>query len=283
MADELGTEQQVDTSQEVTQTAAPGQEAQAPSGENPAWASLREKVDPITWETSVKPYLAEQDLNVQKQFQSRAEELKQFEWAKELTSAGHDPSQIQQAITLAQHIQENPAEVYKYLGEHLQRTGQMPTASQVEDALNDDTPVEGAPADETDLQKQLREQQERFEEYVQQQEQDRLNQEADKAVEAEVSSLKTAHPEFSPDDIQEIITKAAGLGAATGVIPPLEEVAKQYQDFLNRVRQTPTPGDAAPTLLPTGGAAPATAQKTSLGKLTNSQVEDFIAKGLSQG
>lgn len=250
---------------------------QQPSGGHPAWADLQKDLDPISW-SRVEPFLKQQDAEVQKKFESKAQETA---WLTELNKAGYDTDRIRASVNVAQQLNENPKEVYDMLAQYLRENGMLEEAAEVE-AAGDQVEAETSTG-ESALEAQLREQQEKFESYVNQQESEKLLQRETQKVDTEVSALKTAHPEFTPDDLKEIISRAISQHAATGKVPALEEVAGQYTEFLNRIRSTPTPGDSAPNLLPTGGAAPGPAgSQVSVGKMTSQQIQDMIAGGLSQ-
>lgn len=261
------------------ETPSTGPEAteQQPSGGHPAWADLQKDLDPISW-SRVEPFLKNQDAEVQKRFESKAQETA---WLKELNEAGYDPDRIKASVDVARQLNENPKEVYDLLAQYLRENGLLEEAAEVEAA--GEQQEQEAPTGESDLEARLREQQEQFQAYVNQQESEKLLQRETQKVDMEVSALKAAHPEFTKDDLKEIISRSISQHAATGKVPALEEVATQYTEFLNRIRSTPTPGDSAPNLLPTGGAAPGPAgQQTSVGKMTSQQIQDLIAGGLSQ-
>jgi hypothetical protein len=55
----------------------------------------------------------------------------------------------------------------------------------------------------------LEQQQEQMRDFLAQQEQMRIQQEADSALEQEINELKTTHPEFSEEDVREVLMRAA--------------------------------------------------------------------------
>ena len=112
----------------------------------------------------------------------------------------------------------------------------------------------------------------------------RIQQEADVALEQEINELKTAHPDFSEDDVREVLMRAAFQLQSTGKTAKLSDVAQEYVDkTVNRIRAVPRPGDSAPRLLPTSGGMPGGQQAKPLGKLSRDDVQNLIASSIQQG
>jgi len=123
-----------------------------------------------------------------------------------------------------------------------------------------------------------------MQQFLEQQEQVRVQQEADSALEQEINSLKQANPEFSEEDVQEILMRAAFQLQSTGKSTKLEDVAKNYvEKTVNRIRAVPRPGDSAPRLLPTSGGMPQQQENKPLGKMSRDDVQSLIAASISSG
>lgn len=278
MDDLTGTDS-VDTSAEVTTTdSGPvdgGENLATESGGNPAWESLRTKLDPISFK-SIEEDLKGWDKNAESRISSLNSQLKTYKDLGEV-------EQLQSYAALAQQIDAQPEVIYEALGNFLRENGRMPeTQEELQDAV-DDAEEDGQEYRDPRFD-ELAKQQEQMREFLDQQEQARLEQEADKALEQEIGQLQQAFPDFTNDDIQEVLMRAA-FELNNGQERKLEEVAKEYiEKTVNRIRAVPRPGDSAPKLLPTSGGVPTSnGQGTPLGKMSRTDVQSLIAASLQQG
>jgi len=273
---EIGTEPEVSESSgpvEVTTEQQPTEE----SGGNPAWDSLRSKLDPVSFH-SIQEDLKNFDKNAESRISSLNQQLKEY---NELGS----PEQLQNYATIAQRLDTEPEIIYNALGEFLKQNGRMPeTEAELQDAVDEEEAfgTEEAPVDPRLA--QLEQQQQQMQEFLAQQEQVRVQQEADSALEQEIGELKKAHPDFTEDDVREVLMRAAFQLQSSGKAGKLSDVAQEYVDkTVNRIRAVPRPGDSAPRLLPTSGGVPAGQQATPLGKMSRNDVQSLIASSLEQG
>jgi transposase-like protein len=273
---EIGTEPEVSESSgpvEVTTEQQPTEE----SGGNPAWDSLRSKLDPVSFH-SIQEDLKNFDKNAESRISSLNQQLKEY---NELGS----PEQLQNYATIAQRLDTEPEVIYNALGEFLKQNGRMPeTEAELQDAVDEEEAfgTEEAPVDPRLA--QLEQQQQQMQEFLAQQEQVRVQQEADSALEQEIGELKKAHPDFTEDDVREVLMRAAFQLQSSGKAGKLSDVAQEYVDkTVNRIRAVPRPGDSAPRLLPTSGGVPAGQQATPLGKMSRTDVQSLIASSLEQG
>jgi len=281
MDETTGTE--TETSTEVQDSSGPVGETteQAPaedSGGNPAWDSLRSKLDPVSFH-NIQEDLKNFDKNAESRISSLNQQLKQY---NELGS----PEQLQNYAAIAQRLDTEPEVIYNALGEFLRQNGRLPeTAQEMQDAVdeeeatneNDEAPVDPRLA-------QLEQQTQQMQEFLAQQEQMRIQQEADVALGQEIDELKAAHPDFTEDDVREVLMRAAFQLQSNGKAAKLADVAQEYIDkTVNRIRAVPRPGDSAPRLLPTSGGMPGGQQAKPLGKLSRSDVQSLIASSIEQG
>jgi len=273
---EIGTEPEVSESSgpvEVTTEQQPTEE----SGGNPAWDSLRSKLDPVSFH-SIQEDLKNFDKNAESRISSLNQQLKEY---NELGS----PEQLQNYATIAQRLDTEPEIIYNALGEFLKQNGRMPeTEAELQDAVDEEEAfgTEEAPVDPRLA--QLEQQQQQMQEFLAQQENMRVQQEADSALEQEIGELKKAHPDFTEDDVREVLMRAAFQLQSSGKAGKLSDVAQEYVDkTVNRIRAVPRPGDSAPRLLPTSGGVPAGQQATPLGKMSRTDVQSLIASSLEQG
>ncbi len=252
-----------------------GTSATENSGGNPAWESLRTKLDPISFK-AIEDDLKGWDKNAESRISSLNSQLKSY-------SELGDPEQLRQYAQIAQQIDANPEAIYEALGTFLRENGRLPeTQKEMEDALDD--VEEGGQEYRDPRVDELAAQQEQMRLFFEQQEEARLAQEADQALEQEIGQLRQAHPDFTDDDIQEVLMRAA-FELSNGDNRGLDEIAQEYiEKTVNRIRAVPRPGDSAPRLLPTSGGVPTgNAQGTPLGKMSRSDVQSLIAASLQQG
>lgn len=280
MDEPTGTE--IDTEPEVSDSSGPVETAEASpevdsSGGNPAWESLRTKLDPVSFH-SIQDDLKNFDKNAESRISSLNQQLKEY-------SGLGSPEQLQNYSAIAQRLDTEPEVIYNALGEFLKQNGRLPeTAKEMQDAVDEEATDEYGEAPEDPRLAQLEQQQQQMQQFLAQQEQVRVQQEADSALEQEIGALKQAHPDFSEDDVREVLMRAAFQLQSSGKAGKLSEVANEYVDkTVNRIRAVPRPGDSAPKLLPTSGGMPGGQQAKPLGKLSRNDVQSLIASSLEQG
>lgn len=277
MDDLTGTDS-VDTSAEVpTADSGPvdgGDNLASEAGGNPAWESLRTKLDPISFK-SIEEDLKGWDKSAETRISTLNSQLKPYKDLGEV-------EQLQSYAALAQQIDAQPEVIYEALGNFLRENGRMPeTQEELQDAVDDTEDGQEYRDPRFD---ELQQQQEQMRQFLEQQETVRMEQEADKALEQEIGQLQQSFPDFTDDDIQEVLMRAA-FELTNGSERKLDEIAKEYiEKTVNRIRAVPRPGDSAPRLLPTSGGVPTSnGQGTPLGKMSRSDVQSLIAASLQQG
>ena len=281
MDETTGTE--IDTAPEVSESSGPvgettEQQTSEDSGGNPAWDSLRSKLDPVSFH-SIQDDLKNFDKNAESRISSLNQQLKEY---NELGS----PEQLQNYATIAQRLDTEPETIYNALGEFLKQNGRMPeTEAELQDAVDDEEATsEGVEATTDPRIAQLEQQQQQMQNFLAEQENVRIQQQADTALEQEIGELKKAHPDFSEDDVREVLMRAAFQLQSSGKAGKLSDVAQEYVDkTVNRIRAVPRPGDSAPRLLPTSGGVPGGQQTTPLGKMSRNDVQSLISASLEQG
>ena len=280
MDEPTGTE--IDTEPEVSDSSGPVETAEASpevdsSGGNPAWESLRTKLDPVSFH-SIQDDLKNFDKNAESRISSLNQQLKEY-------SGLGSPEQLQNYSAIAQRLDTEPEVIYNALGEFLKQNGRLPeTAKEMQDAVDEEATDEHGEAPEDPRLAQLEQQQQQMQQFLAQQQQVKVQQEADSVLEQEIGALKQAHPDFSEDDVREVLMRAAFQLQSSGKAGKLSEVANEYVDkTVNRIRAVPRPGDSAPKLLPTSGGMPGGQQAKPLGKLSRNDVQSLIASSLEQG
>ena len=275
MDETTGTE--TDISTEMQDSSGPVGAAETPhtSGGNPAWDSLRTKLDPISFR-SIEDDLKNFDKNAESRISSLNQQLKQY---SELGS----PDELQNYAMLAQKLDAEPETMYNALGEFLRQNGRLPeTEQEFQDAV-DEEEANSAMAEDPRI-AQLEQQQQQLQMFLAQQEQMRIQQEADASLDKEIGELKQQYPDFAEADVKEVLMRAAFELQSGNKNVSLQDVAKQYvENTVNRIRAVPRPGDSAPKLLPTSGGLPQAAQGESLGKMSRADIQNLIAGSLQQG
>ncbi len=278
MPPEDGAEEvQVDTSVE---TGSEATSEEAPKG-NPAWDSLRSQLDPISF-SRIEPELRKMDQSASQRIQAQNEQFKPW---KDLSAQGITPDRVQQALSLAERLDANPAEIHQYLGDFLAKTGRMPTPAEVKEA-DDAGEIGDGPAEDPRIAEQG-EQLAQMQAFLADQQYQQELHAATVELDGETSALKTAHPELSDADVNEIIRQAASIAQQNAQqgkneIPSLEDVHTSWFAVLrNRILSTPRPGDSAPRLLPTSGGLPSAASQKSLGQMSRQEMQDFVAQSLA--
>jgi len=276
--DDLTGTDSVDTSAEVpTADSGPvdgGDNLASEAGGNPAWESLRTKLDPISFK-SIEEDLKGWDKSAETRISTLNSQLKTYKDLGEV-------EQLQSYAALAQQIDAQPEVIYEALGNFLRENGRMPeTQEELQDAVDETEDGQEYRDPRFD---ELQQQQEQMRQFLEQQETARMEQEADKALEQEIGQLQQSFPDFTQDDIQEVLMRAA-FELTNGSERKLDEIAKEYiEKTVNRIRAVPRPGDSAPRLLPTSGGVPTSnGQGTPLGKMSRSDVQSLIAASLQQG
>jgi hypothetical protein len=280
MDETTGTE--IDTSPEVSESSGPvgettGQQTSGDSGGNPAWDSLRSKLDPVSF-YNIQEDLKSFDKNAESRISSLNQQLKQY---NELGS----PEQLQNYAMIASRLDTEPEVIYNALGEFLKQNGRLPnTEQELQSAVDEEEATNEYESSVDPRLAQLEQQQQQMQEFLAQQENMRVQQEADYTLEQEINELKQAHPEFSEDDVREVLMRAAFQLQSSGKTTKLSDVAQEYVDkTVNRIRAVPRPGDSAPRLLPTSGGMPGGQQAKPLGKLSRNDVQSLIASSIEQG
>lgn len=249
------------------------------SAGNPAWDEIRTKLDPTTFKL-IEPSLRGWETNAQKRIE---ESNKQFGWAADLTKNGVTPEQIQQSLLIANKLNEDPAAIHEALGNFLRENGRLPDKQELQQQVEEDADDDSEDSEDPRL-SQLEQQQQQIAQFLQQQQEAQQLAEASAALDQEVEALKKAHPEFSADDVQEVMQRAAFKAQVSGNVPPLEDMAAEYIGLRNRILTTPRAADSAPRLLPTGGGvAQAGGGQKSLGQLDKNEAQNLVANLLSGG
>lgn len=258
------------------------QTEQTPEGGiNPAWAPIQEKLGPIAFK-SIENDLRGFDTSVQKRFDKFNQD---FGWARELQKQGFSPEQISGSVQLAQQLDQDPVAFYQRLEQFLQENGRMPQSQEELVEETDDPNEEPQDPRIAQMQAQLDQmtaQQNQQVEFFRQQEQMRVDREADDANMRDIQALREAHPELSKNDVKDVLDRAVAMMATTGQFVSVNDAYEAEVAYRNRLLSQPRPGDSAPRLVPSSGGNAAVAQTRSLGEIPRDDIQNLIATHLQQ-
>lgn len=218
---------------------------QQETGGNPAWQELYE-VMPSNLHSQMKPVLEKWEQSSQQRIQQYAEENKRYEPYKDFIENDVPADRIAEALQLAQLIDTDPRglleQMQAFFGED---NGQQQQPQGQEGDPNFEPSFEDQPFDlESDPRfQQLAQQQDIIANFLAQQTQAELAQEADNALEAELNSLKESAGEF--DERYVLTLAASGMELADAV--------KQYQSLVEGIRSRPAPDANMPIVMGSGG------------------------------
>lgn len=235
------------------------QETQAPEGGrelNPAWGELLDKL-PSSLHEMITPHLTQWDTN----FQTELNKVhSQYEGYKPFLDNQVTPEQLHYAMQVVQAIEQRPMDVYKgieaYARENnLWQEAAAPVVSgQQGQAENTEIPDELLQHPEFIKMQQVVSQ---LTEIFQSQQQSVQQEQADKQLADELSSLKSDLGEF---DEQWVVTKAlqaAHQGQNVTSLKPFVEAYQAFEKELIAKAQRP-----APKVMSTGGIAPDSQMQT---------------------
>jgi hypothetical protein len=246
-------------------------------GVNPAWKPFENKLDPISFR-NIQDELKSMDSEAQKRITSVNSK---YEPWKALEANGATPEYVQQALGIVDKMNESPEEIYEALGTYLEREGRLPNKKELKEEVEDNSDNEDSPADDPRF-ATLEAQNKQMMEFFQKQEETRIQQGADSALETEITGLKSAHAELDEEDVKEVIGRAALIAQQTGKAPTLEQAYTHFAALRDRIRNSPRPGDAAPQLPSLSGGLPASSSQRTLGSLSASEMQNLTAELLGK-
>lgn len=256
------------------------QETAAPEeGGNPSWDTLRSKLDPVTFKL-IEPELQKFDQSARTRIESVNRSYEPF---KRFAEQNVTPDLIEASLNLYGQINSKPEEVHKILTDFLRENGRLPeTAAEVKevaDQLEETSDEAKAPAQPQQINDPRLD---RAMSYIEQQEQERLDRQAQSALDAEVADVKKAHPAWTDDDLK-VVAQLTLAGMQADPNFKYAKAAEQYQQIQERTLRTPRPGDSAPDLVsPTGGIPQPGSDSKSWGSRPKEEVIDVVADIISR-
>lgn len=267
------------------QAAEQGNSQQDQSDGHPAWKPLRDELGDVLFH-KIKPHLSEFDSAANK----RITDLNsKYEPWKQYADQGVTPDVVGRALGIVQGIDANPLEMFEALKTHLVSQGMLPAEADkvLEQAGIEDPEAEDEDPRDAEL-RALREQQEAIQQFLEQQEQARVEQEynrqADAALTTEIEALRQARPGMTKDEEGLIFNRFALRVKAGEYDATLEKVAAEFDAERNRILSQPRPNDFAPRIPGAGGSAPTgVPQQKKPDEFTREESQAYFADLLMRG
>jgi hypothetical protein len=263
------------------QESAPAPVESAPAKGNPAWEPLRTKLAPEAF-SQIEPDLLEMDRLVQQRLTTLSQQQSALKGFERLAGQA-SPEQIEQQLQALAWMNANPKQLHEQLTAYLQQAGELEASGEPAPVGPDGQPEQFDITQHPRFQ-ELAQQQAQLTQFFQQQQVAEQERQADSALETEIGQLKSAHPDLTDADVQEVMGRAYMRASQSGKAPSLEEAFADYDALRTRFMTTPRPGDSAPRLVPTSGGNPPAApgQQRTVGQLSNREVEDVLADVLGR-
>lgn len=278
-----------DTAAEATQ----GQETQQinetgtgqqQNGINPAWNELL-GIMPTQLHPQLIPYLQKWDQGVQSLVQKVHS---QYEPYKQFVDAQVDPQNIQYALQIMEHLNNNPRQIWDAMGQHYGWIGEQgqpePQAAQQQNFTEnyddlgigtEEDPRIAQMAEQLELMRQaIVADWEQKQQQAQQQQLIEQQQQEDQALEQELTSLREKYGDYDEQYVLGLM--GAGMEA--------EKAVQQYQQLTQQILQN-RPGNFAPTVLSGKGGIPSTAvdRRNMTGEQRRALVANMLAAAKQQG
>lgn len=261
MSEQAGYEGQQDYSQQQEYG---GQE---PTGENPAWQELY-GVLPESLRPVVAPVLQKWEQGTQQQFQQYAEQMRAFEPYQELIDAGVPADRIEQALAVAQLIDQDPRGFLSQMQTFFPDEEQSQQRQQSDDGYTfEEQPFE---LNNDPQFRQIQEQQDLIAQVLTAQLENERAQEEDQLLDQELTRLQEEYGEFDENYV-------FGL-ALNGV--ELEDAVKRYFDLVQNIRSTPRADNGLPSIISPGGGMPS--ERFDPAEMTNEQRKQYVLNYLAQ-
>jgi hypothetical protein len=256
----------VGTGQQAAPNYQQSQQQQQPG--NPAWQEFLD-VLPSQLHPVVTPVLQKWDKGVQSRFEQVQSQYAPY---KQFLDNGVNPNDIEVALGIAQQINGDPRQFYNALTEYLQENGLLDDQGQQdgyspEFDLGDDTQY-GEQQEDPRLQ-EFEQQQAAMANWILQQEQQRTEQQADQELDQELNQLQEKYGEFDMGYVLSL--------AVSGM--PLEDAVNKYQQLVQQIQQSPTPGSMVPRVMSPGGGLPA--ENVDPTKMSSGDTKNLVAQMLA--
>lgn len=261
----MSDETQVTPDQTIEETTSVVEAPENDSSVHPGWDKMLAEL-PEAWHSKVKPYLQDNDRNVQSQ-------MEKYTPFKEFIDSGVSADLIRGGLNLAQAIETNPTEVYSSLQDYLQSQGLLKEEAKqaakdiMEEQSGDDfedmfdgEKVPAALQREIDA---LKAQQEQANSYINEQEFAKETERYTVELESEMAALRQAHNVTEAHEIAIYDLMNAALNAGREMT--VADAARQLQQMVGAFSPAGS-SEEAPMIVGSAGGAGLPAQDLSIPK-----------------
>jgi hypothetical protein len=244
---------------------------------NPAWKELLD-IMPTQLHTQIQPILAKWEQGTQQRFQQHAEQMKQYEPYKNLIDNQVPMDYIEQALSVAQLIDENPQgfmqQLQSIFGEQNQQLeqGQQNGQQQQYDYGDQEGTFEQQQWDisQDPRFQELQQHQDLLANYIAQQ----MTQEQQTQEDAELDTmLNDLREQYGDYDERYVVTMAA-----SGMHP--EEAVKSYMEMVNGIRSAPRPDAGLPRIVSPSNGMPS--EQIDVANLSDGDRKKLVQNILAQ-
>lgn len=211
-------------------------ETESSPGLNPAWGEALSAI-PEQFHGVLTPHFEKWDQSAQQRIEQANQTVSQFEGYKPFVENNVSPQDLEQGMQLMYQLNANPQAVYNALAEAY---GLGPTAEiESEEEEGDESEAQIFQDPRYD---QLQQGLDTVAQVILQQEQQKVESQADAALDAEINALKEKHPNFDEGYVLSLVANGATF----------EEAATQYESLVNNILQR-NPRPFAPSVMGNSG------------------------------
>jgi hypothetical protein len=231
-------------------------------GLNPAWGEALSAV-PEQFHPTLTQHFQQWDQSAQQRIESVNEKLKPFEGYQPFVENGITPQEVEQALQVMYHLNADPQSFYNALVETYKFGAQPEIESQE---------IEGEEEEPANFQDprfdQLQQGLDLVAQTLLQQEQQKLERQAEAEIDAEVAALKESHPGISDDFIYSLMTNGYTS----------EQVGEKWASVAQSILQS-NPRPFAPNVMGTSsGGTGLPSQAIDPKKLDDRGTRDLVAQ-----
>lgn len=215
---------------------------------NPAWAEYLNDI-PDGYKGIVGDAFKRWDSRVGNKFHEIHKQYEPYKRYENLVKNQVDPAIAEAGIALFQRLQTDPQGFYQQLGEHFGLSAEQAQAA-VEGENDSDEDEDEQPYEDPRI-AQIERQNQQIMALYQQQEQARIQEQADQQVDMELAQFREAHPEVTDADMTPIL-RIALMGTQQNPNFSFEDAFQTYSKEIN-ARMQSRPGNSAPKVIPPNG------------------------------
>lgn len=238
-------------------------------GPNPAWNDVL-SVLPEQFHEAITPHFQQWDQAAQQKIEAANSKVKEFEPYSQFVEHGIDSEELENGLRLMYEINSNPQAVYDALAEAYNLGGGTQSAKPTTSTTEDDEEVE-----EIDPQNfqdprydELQQNLSLVNQVILEQNQEKMNNQADAELDNEMSSLKQAHGEFNEEYVLAMM-----MNGKSG-----KEAVEAFQNLTQQITQN-NPRPFAPTIMGTSsGGAGLPSNQIDPTKLTPKETRNLVAE-----